>query len=179
MSEFSNPASGAKEAAEQYTKAILSLLGDQNAMAVLEELPEFVDSLVAGLSEPQLRLPEAEGKWSVVEVLQHLADSELVWGYRLRMIVAHDRPEITGYDQDLWADRLHYQQVAAADAIAQLRVLRQTNLNFLKSLSPADLRRVGYHVERGEESVERMIPLYAGHDLAHRRQLLRIKSKLG
>lgn len=114
----------------------------------------------------------------MIAVLRHLADSELVWAYRLRMVLAHDRPEITGYDQDLWANRLNYRSASLDETLEQLNVMRRANLRLVSSLSEPELKRVGYHIERGEESIEHMILLYAGHDLAHRRQLLRIKSDM-
>ena len=126
-----------------------------------------------------LRMPEAPGKWGIVEVLQHLADSDLVWGWRLRLILAHDRPAITGYDQDLWAERLHYADAEPRQALEMFRVLRAANLGLLDRATPADMARVGVHSERGDESVEHMVRLYAGHDLAHRRQLRRIRAAIG
>ena len=123
----------------------------------------------------QLCAPESAGKWSMRQVLQHLADSELVWGYRLRMVLAHDRPQITGYDQDLWAERLGYDEVDPDHALNEFAMLRQSNLRLLSRASADDMNRVGVHAERGEESVAHMIRLYAGHDLLHLRQLERIR----
>jgi uncharacterized damage-inducible protein DinB len=176
MSVFTNAASAAKENRQAYIDALLKLLGDREPVAVLQELADFVDKETGGLSEKILRTPERPGKWSIIEVLQHLADSELVWAYRLRMVLAHDTPEITGYDQDLWAKRLNYRSAKYNDAVAQIKLLRKLNLQLLESLSPEDLRRTGRHKERGEESVAHMIKLYAGHDLVHRNQILRIKA---
>ena len=111
-------------------------------------------------------------------MVQHLADSELVWGYRLRMVLAQDRPPITGYDQDLWAQRLDYAHADVGQAIADFQTLRTANLRLIDRATAADLQRVGVHAERGEESVEHMIRLYAGHDLLHLRQLERIRTTL-
>ena len=69
----------------------------------------------------QLRQPERAGKWSIAQVLQHLADSDLVWGWRARLILAQDRPTITGYDQDLWAERLRYDEAEPADIARDVR----------------------------------------------------------
>jgi hypothetical protein len=110
-----------------------------------------------------------------VQVLQHLADSELVWGYRLRMVLAHDRPAITGYDQDLWATRLHYEAADPRQALEEFSMLRGANLRVLARASASDLARVGLHAERGEESVAHMIRLYAGHDVLHLEQMARIR----
>lgn len=174
MSIFTNPMTAAKEEADDYVAAVLALLGERDPLTVLEELPGWIERTVAGLSDEALRRPEASGKWSPLEVLQHLADSELVWAYRLRLVLSEDRAPLTGYDQDGWARALRYRDVSLDDARAQLDILRAANLRLVRSLGPAELARVGVHTERGEESVALMIRLYAGHDLVHRRQIERM-----
>ena len=175
MSVFTNAASRSVAQAHEYTTAILDLLGSRDPMDVLERTAEGIRGAIAGMSERQLSQPETSGKWSVRQVVQHLADSDLVWGYRVRMVLAQDRPPLTGYDQDLWAGRLHYERAPVDEALDQFAVLRRSNLRLLRSASPEDLRRVGVHAERGEESVEHMLRMYAGHDLLHLRQLARIR----
>lgn len=174
MSVFTNPASASAEQAAEYTAAILGLVGSQNPLEVLGRTAPQLDEALRSLTEDEVARPEGAGKWSVVELLQHLADSELVWGYRLRMVLAQDRPALTGYDQDLWAHRLGYRDADAAQAVREFATLRASNLRLLAHASEDDLLRVGIHEERGEESVEHMLRLYAGHDLAHLRQLARI-----
>src|SRR5574341_724902 len=117
--------------------------------------------------------------WSMRHVVRHLADSEIVWAYRIRRIVAEDRPPIQGYDQDLWADRLHYDRADVIECLAEIRALRAGNLRLIRSLGPAERTRVGVHTERGEESVEHLVRMYAGHDLLHLNQLERIRTTLG
>ena len=112
------------------------------------------------------------------QVLQHLADSEVVWAWRMRLILAQDRPVITGYDQDLWAERLHYEDADPADALDTFAVLRRAKLRVLERASPQELKRVGVHAERGEESLEHLRRLYAGHDMVHLRQIERIRAGL-
>ncbi|HUE84564.1 MAG TPA: DinB family protein [Vicinamibacterales bacterium] len=175
MSLFSNPAARSTEQATAYTAAVLDLLGSADPMRVLQDTPSALSRCKDGLTPGQLSQPESAGKWSITQVLQHLADSELVCGYRLRMVLAHDRPAITGYDQDLWATRLHYQDADPQQAIHDFTVVRQANVRLLASASADDLKRVGVHAERGEESVAHMIRLYAGHDLLHLQQIERIR----
>jgi len=175
MSAFSNPAQGTREETDAYVQAVLGLLGDQDPLAVLERFLEEIRRTIAGLSDEQLRAPEAPGKWSIVEVLQHLVDAELVWSVRLRMTLADSNPRLTGYDQDAWATRLRYRDAAPDDALALLEALRTANLRLLRSLTPPEWRRAAVHEERGEESIEHMVRHYAGHDLVHRRQLRRIR----
>ncbi|MBK6422346.1 MAG: DinB family protein [Gemmatimonadetes bacterium] len=160
--------------ARAYTAAILAALGDQNPLAVLRETPEALRQLIAGRSAEALARPEAPGKWSARQVLQHLADSELVGGFRFRMVLAHDRPAVPGYDQDRWAERLRYQDNDPATSIADFTALRRMNLVLLERATPADLARVAIHAERGEESLAHMLRMYAGHDLVHRRQIKRV-----
>lgn len=175
MSVFTNPAARSADQAKAYTTAVLELLGARNPLEVLDHTASALRVSIDGLTEQQLSEPDAPGKWSVRQVLQHLADSELVCGYRLRMVLAHDRPELTGYDQDLWAERLRYDQADADQSLQDFSLLRRANLRLLRRASAEDLKRVGVHAERGEESVEHMIRLYAGHDLLHLRQLDRIR----
>lgn len=179
MSIFSNRYSDAKQEAGDYTSAVLGLVGDRDPIAILEKTPGDVAKLVAGLSPHDLGRPESSGKWSILHVLRHLADSEIVWSYRIRRILADDRPPIQGYDQDRWSERLHYDRADAIEAIAELRALRAGNLRLVRSLSPEERRRVGVHSERGEESVEHLIRMYAGHDVLHLNQLARIRDTLG
>jgi DinB superfamily len=178
MSVFTNPASSSAEQAKAYTTALLDLLGAKNPVEVLEHTPADLRDAVDGLSQQQMGEPEAPGKWSVRQVLRHLADSELVWGYRLRMVLAHDRPRLTGYDQDLWVERLRYDEADVEQSLQDFTLLRSANLRLLAAASAEDLRRVGIHAERGEESVEHMIRLNAAHDLLHSRQLARIRRAL-
>jgi DinB superfamily len=175
MSVFTNSSSGAAEQAAAYVSAILGLLGSQDPMSVLRETPAALGRAVAGMPAAQLPQREKPGKWSIAHVLQHLADSEVVWSWRMRLILAQDRPMIIGYDQDQWADNLHYGEVDPFESLDTFSVLRRGNLRLLERASPEDLKRVGIHAERGEESVEHLRRLYAGHDLMHLQQIARVR----
>lgn len=178
MSVFTNPAVGAAGQAAAYVAAVLDLLGARDPMAVLAETPSALRRAIDGLPAAALRTPERAGKWSIGQVLRHLADSEVVWGWRMRLILGQDRPTLTGYDQDAWATRLRYED-ADPDASLQLfDLLRRDNLRLITQAAPDDLRRVGVHAERGEESVEHLRRLYAGHDLLHLRQIDRIRGAI-
>jgi hypothetical protein len=178
MSVFTNPASRAPEQADAYVAAVLDLVGDKDPIAVLGATPGALRGAIEGLTIQQLRTPERPGKWSMVAVLQHLADAEVVWAWRMRLILAQDRPVLTGYDQDRWADRLGYADADPAQALEEFTVLRRGNLRLLERATADDLRRVGVHAERGEESVEHLRRLFAGHDLLHLRQIERIRVSL-
>ncbi|HXT21709.1 MAG TPA: DinB family protein, partial [Thermoanaerobaculia bacterium] len=116
-----------------YVRALLDLLGDRDPLTVVEATPAALELTVVGLDDERLRRPEKPGKWSIAEVVAHLADSELVWGYRLRRVLADDRPRITGYDQDAWAARLRYRDAALADSLALFKALRPANLRLVRA----------------------------------------------
>jgi len=174
MTIFSNPAGTAPAAAQDYTKALLDVLGERDPLAVMVELVPWVEQRVRALDDAALRRPEKPGKWSVLEVVQHLADTELVYGYRVRMILTQDTPPIPGYDQDVWARAFRYRELPVAETLAQLAALRPANLRLYRSLDAAQRRRAGLHSERGPESLEHTMRMIAAHDLVHRRQIDRI-----
>jgi hypothetical protein len=171
---FSNPAGNAAAAGSDYVRALLELLGPRDPLQVMGELLPWLTKRIAGVPEDALRQPELAGKWSVIEVVQHLADSDLVAGYRIRMVLSQDRPALQGYDQDRWASEFHYRDVSMGQAVDQLRGLRNANLHLWRGLSPAQLERVGLHSERGPESAGFLLRLMGAHDLVHRRQIDRI-----
>ena len=173
---FSNPAGNAAAAAPAYVSALLDLLGARDPLEVMSELLPWLDASVGGIPEPVLRRAEAPGKWSVIQVIQHLADSDLVAGYRIRMVVSEDRPPLQGYDQDRWASEFRYQEAPLALAMDQLRGLRAANLHLWQRLTPRQLERVGLHTERGPETAGHLLRLMGAHDLVHRRQIERILS---
>jgi hypothetical protein len=176
---FSNPAGNAPAAASGYVRALLDLLGPRNPIEVLAELLPWLDNRIRGTAEATLRRPEKPGKWSAIEVIQHLADSDLVMGFRMRMVLSEDRPALQGYDQDRWASEFRYRDVGLSQALDQLRGLRAANLQLWRRLTPVQLERAGLHSERGPESAGHMIRLMAAHDLVHRRQIDRILAPAG
>ncbi len=142
-------------------------------------LTRALAAAVSGIPDDLIGRPEAPGKWSVRQIVQHLADSELVGGFRFRMVLAHDRPAVPAYDQDAWAERLRYADSDVATALADFTTLRRANLRLFERATDAERARVGIHSERGEESLDRMMQLYAGHDLVHLRQIARVRAAVG
>lgn len=176
MSEFANPAqTAAGPQAESYATSVIKALNGRDPLEVLRETPDVLTAVAADVPPHLLGTPEAPGKWSIREVIQHLADSELVGGNRFRMVMADDRPALAGYDQDLWARRLRYSESNVDEALEVFASLRRANVRLFERASDEDLARVGLHSERGEESLGLMLKLYAGHDIVHLRQIERIR----
>ena len=160
-------------------RSILELLGDRDPLVVLSQLAQELKKGIGRIPAQELRQPEAPGKWSMHDVVAHIADSEVVFGWRLRVVIAQDRPPITGFDQDAWNARVCGAYPDTRSAIQQIAVLREGHLALLRSLGEEQWQREGIHVERGPESVRLMSKLYAGHDMVHLRQLARIRQSLG
>lgn len=179
MSDLASQAPTAVDPVRAYVATILDALGSREPFEVLRETPFALRHAIAGLSPEQLSAPERGGKWSVRQVVQHLADSELVMAFRFRMVLAHDRPALPGYDQDLWAERLRYQESDPETAIEDFTTLRRANLRLLERATPADRQRTMHHSERGDESLDHLIRMHAGHDLVHLRQIARIRTAIG
>ncbi len=178
MSVFTNPASSSKEQGAAYTAAILGLVADQDPLTVLRATPDALRRAIEALTPDQLATHEASGKWSTRQVVLHLADSEVVFAWRVRLVLAHDQPPITGYDQDRWAERLGYDNADAMEALQTFSVLRRSNLRLLERASPEVRARFGVHSERGNESIAHMMKLYAGHDRLHLAQIARIQKAI-
>jgi hypothetical protein len=157
-----------------YRDAVLALVGEQDPIAVVSELLDAVHAGVAAVPRTALETPEAPGKWSALQVVQHLADTELAFGWRVRQILTADRPPLHGFDENVWMTRLRRDDHDLGGALAQLAALRRELVRILKGCTSDDFARVGIHSERGEESLGLITRLIAGHDLVHRRQLARI-----
>ena len=128
------------------------------------------DALV-GATDRELDARPAPGKWTAREIVHHLADSEMISAIRLRLLLATDRPQILGYDQDEFARRLHYERPfeASLDAFA---AARRTTAELLDRLTEEEWAREGTHSEHGRYTVERWLEIYAMHAHAHAEQIL-------
>lgn len=107
----------------------------------------------------------------MAEILAHLADVEMVIGYRLRMILSSNAAPIQSFDQDAWARLSQYRNVPPLQSLERQRVLRESNLALLRSLRPEQWENYGMHTERGQETITRVVQMNAGHDLNHLRQI--------
>ncbi len=107
----------------------------------------------------------------MAEILAHLADSELVIAWRLRMILTSNGAAIQAYDQDMWADTFNYGRRDPKDSLERFRVLRASNVALLKNVPKNLLENYGIHAERGKETISHLMNLVAGHDLNHLRQV--------
>jgi hypothetical protein len=164
------------ETPQDYTARMLASIGDRNPRTVLAETPSRLRSLLAGATTEALRYTPSPDRWSAVQILAHLGDSEIAGAWRLRSILARDRVELQAFDQNAWAAAFEYERADPDESLAVFEVVRRANLRLLETVDPARHRHVGLHQERGEESVAHIVRMYAGHDLNHLGQIERLLS---
>ena len=159
-------------AATEYRETLLQLVGDRDPAEVIAGLPDSVEEVLQASGE-HLRTRPAAGEWSVIELLGHLVDAELVVAARDRWILAQDEPPLMAYDQDLWVERLRHQDADPDELLALLRALIRSEVQLWNRTSHSDRARVGMHAERGPETYDVTFRMLAGHGLLHLAQMRR------
>jgi len=166
-----------KETVQQYVQRIQGKITGQDPLKVQSTTPKKLARLIKGVTPAKLRKRPAPNKWSAAEIITHLADAEIVVSWRVRAILGAPGTPIQAYDQDSWVFAGHYGKRDARKSLEQFRVLRETNLALFKMLTPEQWKHHGIHAERGEESVECIVQMIAGHDINHLEQVERILAR--
>jgi hypothetical protein len=165
-----------QETPEQYIQRMLGLLEGQAPLKIQAATAKRLGRLIGRASPAKLRKRPAPGKWSAAEILAHLADCEIVAGWRMRQILGAPGTPIQPFDQDSWCAAGHYGKRDARKSLEQFRAAREGNLALLKSLAPEQWKHHGMHAERGVETIEQIVRMMAGHDVNHSKQVERIVS---
>ena len=164
----------------QYRDRVLGYLGTRDPIRVQRATPAALERRLRGRSARQLAARPAPDKWSVAEIVAHLADAELAMGWRLRSMLATPGVVLPWWDQDLWAERLRYTAGSPREYAALFRALRVANLRLLLDVPRGWWDEChGVHEVRGRQSVAEFIALEAGHDLNHLAQIDRILERDG
>lgn len=143
-----------------------------------EKSPKQIAAAVSGLSDKMLRHKPSPEKWCILEILGHLVDIEIVYAYRMRQMLADEKPMIAPMDQDAWASRLGYMETPAVESVALYGLNRHYNLRLLRRLKPSDLEKSAYHPElKDNVTVAEMIERMAGHGPNHLAQIERLKKE--
>ena len=144
-------------------------LGGQDPIPVITATAERLSALIDPLSPAQVDRAPAPGKWSIREIVAHLADCELVFSFRLRQALAEDHPIIQPFDQEIWSQR--YAAYDLASGLALFTAARNWNLKFLTTLNEVDRHRPTTHPERGTMILWTIVETMAGHDINHLQQI--------
>lgn len=167
-----------QETAQQYIGRILDHVDGQDAIKVQRGTAAKLKKLSRGLTPKQLRWRPEPGKWSIAEIMAHLADVEIVASWRMRSIIGSDGITIQPFDQDVWASVFQYQKREPKQSLEIFSVLRENNLAMLRALPPEAWERHGMHLERGKETITHLSRMFAGHDTNHISQIERIVAQL-
>jgi len=156
-----------QETAEQYIKRILGYVEGQDAVKVQRTTAAKLTKAITGLTPTQLKWRPQPAKWSIAEIIAHLADAEIVASWRMRSVIGENGITIQPFDQDAWASAFKYQDRDARRSLEVFRTLRENNLVMLKEISKETWDNYGMHLERGKESIAHLARMFAGHDTNH------------
>lgn len=166
------------ETAQQYIQRILGNVEGQDAIKVQKATAGKLKKLIQGLTPKQLKWKPEPEKWSIAEILAHLADAEIVGSWRMRLIAGASGTAVQPFDQDVWASLFQYGKRDAKQSLEVFRVLRENNIAMLKALPRESWESFGMHAERGKESITHIVRMFAGHDTNHVKQIEDIAAQL-
>jgi len=155
-----------QDPARAYQDQLLALVGDQDPAEVLRGIPSVLRAILADAADVADRKP-APAEFSLVELIGHMVDAQVVVYTRLRWILADDKPPIPGYDQDDWVRLARYADADPAQLVDLLEGLERANIHLWVNTPEEQRARVGIHSERGPESFGLMFAMLAGHELLH------------
>lgn len=149
-------------------------LEGRDPLAVAAATPGRIVALIRRLGPRQLTRRPAPGKWSIQEIVAHLADTEAVMACRARWIAFEARPTLVPFDQEKWAAGRAREREPLAETFERFRLLRRSQLRLFRAATRRDFARTGFHPERGEVSLQEQLETVAGHDLNHLAQIRRL-----
>ena len=138
---------------------------------------ELLATVLTGAAGEEVDFIPAPGKWSIRQILAHVADSELVGAHRLRIVIAEDNPTLTAFDQDAWTKNLDYARRKPTQSLETFRRLRAENYELLKELPESAFDRTGNHSETGPKTLRSLLTHFADHAETHARQLQEIRAE--
>jgi DinB superfamily len=165
------------ETPQQYTQRILGHVQGQDAIKLQQATASKLKKLVRGLTAKQMKWRPEPGKWSIAEIVAHLADTEIVASWRMRSIIGSNGITIQPFDQDVWASVFRYAERDTKHSIEVFETLRKNNLIMLKVLPGVAWDNHGMHLERGKETIAHIARMFAGHDANHIQQIETIVAK--
>jgi hypothetical protein len=160
-----------------YLDRIRGYASGKDPLEAQAQSADMLEGLIANVSNERLTKRPAPGKWSIAEILAHLAEDEIATAWRYRQMVEHSGIELAGFDQELWAKLGNYAARVPQESLALFRLLRSANLEFLRGLSAEQWDCFGIHAERGRITVRALAAHMTGHDANHIDQIRRASSQ--
>ena len=146
-----------------------SFVAADDPLAIIRSTPSWLTSLITGLTPEQQKTQPAPGKWSTRDIICHLADTEIGFGFRLRQILAEPHHTIQPFDQDRWSAPYH--NFSAEEALSAFSALRNWNVHLIERLPKESFAKPATHPERGDLTFGTIVETMAGHDRHHLRQI--------
>jgi DinB family protein len=137
--------------------------------------PELLAVVLTGVFGEEEDFTASPGKWSVRQIVAHLADADLVAAHRFRQMLAEENPTLMAFDQDKWTQNLDYGKRKPKQSLETFRRIRAENYELLKDLPEAAFQRTGNHTERGQMTILNLLEGMAEHAESHARQLQGIR----
>ena len=144
-------------------------LGDAAPYQTIAYTAHQLAEITSGLDIARLNLSPAPGKWSIRDILCHLADCEIAFAFRLRQAIAEENHVIQPFDQEKWAEP--YGLFDAASALTVFTALRDWNCKLISTVPEEGYSKSLSHPERGEMTFRTLVETMAGHDLIHVQQI--------
>ena len=157
----------------EYLARIREQASGRDPLQAQAQTANVLSELISGATH-ELTKPPQPGKWSIAEILAHLAEDEIATAWRYRQMVEHSGIELAGFDQDLWASLGNYAARDPQESLALFGLLRKANLDFLRGLNAEQWECFGIHAERGRITVRDLAAHMAGHDANHLEQIRRM-----
>lgn len=158
----------------EYLSRIRQQTQGQDPLQCQRQTPVILAELIANASDEQLTRRPSPDKWSVGEILAHLAEDEIATAWRYRQMAEHNGMALAGFDQDLWARLGNYASRKPQESLALFGLLRDANLQFLAQLTTEQWDFFGIHAERGRITIRDLAVHMAGHDANHIDQIRRL-----
>ncbi len=165
------------ETPEQYHARLHSYIEGKDPLLMQQQAPGILAELINSVDQAVMRRSPAPGKWSVAEILAHLADDEIATAWRYRQIIEQNGITLSAFDQETWARIGDNASAKPADSVQLFRLLRESNLRLLRRLAPEQWDSYGVHVERGRISIRDLVRHMAGHDINHIEQIRKILAR--
>ncbi len=139
--------------------------------------PEVLAMVLTGVFGEEEDFVTAPGKWSIRQIIAHLADTEIVHAHRMRQVIAEDNPTIIAFNQEAWGNHLDYARRKPKTSLESFRRLRAENYELLKDLPEPTYARTGNHTERGPLTLRGLLDIASGHVESHARQMQAIREE--
>ena len=145
----------------------------------IKQLPVIIEKAVASLNDSQLDTPYGEGKWTVRQVVHHLADSHMNAFIRMKLVLTENHPTLKAYEQDDWAKTPDAHKLPVASSLAILKGLHERMNALLSSASEDDFRRTAFHPENGEMTLDDLVAIYGKHGEKHVESIIALRGRKG